>query len=343
MSLSPARICLFQKRQLTYRDFVQFISFINFLCLLILPTAVEAAELENTPVYGPGVFDVLEAVVKERSQLHGWLFEATSVEKDSSISRPAISRMFAAFHGDSDQFRFETEGKLPIGMASIGVNGNKAADLSKVQLHKSNSLIVRNRNCFVEWYGIGEGPGAADNATCHIEIRDREARPLYLGSLAFDPRSAGVIDFTSNERMQSLAAQLNRFAKNAVSVSLENPKADKLAIVYEYKQPFRRRLIINPEGGHTIETCETISLDESRNEAPLGRTTITANWEKHDDIWVPVVISAHRAANDGRLRWAKAKIEWKEINPESLDDELFDYKSYPHFWKSAQILDRRKR
>lgn len=325
-------------------------SIVPFNCLVfclaaiaILVNTTQAASIDESDVYGPGVVDVLNAVISARAQLESWVMKARCSENQMASEERETQQLDGVFDGKTGQFRFETRGNcrmsiMPSNSPDALRPDDREAARANVKQHNCVSLVVQNKEHMVEWYGLGEPKGGA---TCHIELRDLRTQPSYLASAAINPRSAGLIDVTAENRWESVESVFTRFALNASSVVLKE-NAGELRVVYEYPEKIRRVVQIDREHGFTIVRSALVILDEDQNEKAAPRIEARAKWELKDGICVPVIISWSRSNVDGAVANTNYRIKWESVNPETIDDKLFDYRTFNGFWPDLNVVERRK-
>ena len=311
---------------------------------------VYAQSLDDAPVYGPGVREVLNSVLTERARLHSWVFQAVLTKQDNRREDSVRSTVLSVYDSQGERLRFETDGETRTVLASSqelmreqSDSDRKSEFLARLKIHKCKSIIVKNRDYLLEWFGVGQ-PGGSGGATKHIQLQDKEETPLYLHSDAIDPQLAGVLDHGTPSLMTSLEACLRRFAEKAESVTLDSSSAPNLRVIYKHSVPHRRVLHIDADRGYIITKCDTFTVSEDGSELALPRTTSTADWRKNtvaDDVWTPTAISWTAVSSDSRVKQTSINIEWKEVNPASFDDKLFDYRTYDGYWEGLSFLDTR--
>ena len=300
--------------------------------LALLSSICHAESVDTSDIYGPGVTEALNAIIAARAELESWVLNGKCTVKYSDSDEICESAVYGAFDKSSNQFRFETKGSYRAAQLASGefqgAGSNEERLLlsaSRRRLHNSLSLIVKNRNFMLEWYGLGD-LNDPERTTCNLELRDLDSPPSRIASLAFNPSAAGLIDVLSSSPMDSVKEILEKYSHGASVVTLEKGAENGIKIVYTYGRKARRLLFVDPENAFTVTHSIKIGLDESGNQRDFPVTESGAKWESKNGVQIPTGVYWSRSTSVDTISRTEYKIAWASINPKTIDEITFDYK-----------------
>lgn len=318
------------------------------IALSAMSPEVLAEVVDTSDVYRSGALEAVNAIIASRSDLKRWVLHADCSRKHRKSEETETSSLFAAFDETTERFRFETRGEFRIGLGSAShaltesTAEHRANHRAQIANHPSLSLVVRNHDYMIEWFGIGTPvKEAGESATCHKELRDPGTLPKYTCSMAFNPRAAGLIDGTCRNMHASIETMLLGFSENAKSVTKAISPSGQIQIVYAYPKSVQRKIYVNPNQGFTVSRSVVSVLDEAQNEKDVPRYEAIADWKFDNGTWIPTQFSWIRFEADGSVAEAKFNISWDFVNPERIDDDVFDYRTFKDFWPGLNLVDRR--
>ena len=314
----------------------------------------QADDVPPTAVISDSVQKPLELMQTAHAELKSGVFHAVGYHVITHVDgRPPIqypSEVTCHFDYRIGCWRYETRETKVMGVNSLSdltpeimqQIKDKTFQPNNARPRQSIAIMARTPEYMVEWHAYGERE-EPDHATSHVEMRKSDARPDTFMLHPFSPLACGLFDAIGFEQGWDIADNLKYFASRADSVDSDVDEAGRVRIVYS-RDSTRCVILVDPEQGFSVIKTSLYDVDGAgvkSSDPNAGSKESNAVWTLQNDVRVPTKFSFSTSDGSGFTDGFTYDIEWKEVNPESIDPELFTYKSFQGVWEGFSVFDHR--
>lgn len=314
----------------------------------------QAEDAPPTAVISDSAQKTLEVLQTAHAELKSGVFKAvgyhsiTHTDGRTPIQFP--SQMTCHFDYRIGCWRYETR---EIRVISV----NSSADLTPevVQQIKDKTFQPNNRRprqavamyartpeYMVEWQSYGERE-EPDHATNHVEMRKPDARPDTAMLHPFSPLACGLFDANVFEQGWGMPEILKYYVSRAGSIDSDVDDSGRVRLIYS-QAGARRVIVIDPEQGFSVVSMSLYDLDaegQKWTDPKASNRESSAVWKIQNNVWVPTHLSISTYDGRGFTDAYTYDLNWEAVNPESIDPEMFTYKSFQGVWEGFKVFDHR--
>ena len=246
----------------------------------------------------------LAGLIAGRSKIKSGEFRGVewySVSQESPDESLATNELFCAFDLDKDQFRFERNGSR----SQLDGNTDESSDI------KFQSKYIRISDKSGQWLAIN-GLGAGKQLD-HLST----IKPFHCDVIGVCTTG----DLNGFPKLSKLA-RIYRDQKNCTS-RMEEDGRQLIVWRFGQKEEYERRLWLDPIRDYVPTRMEVWTVTrKSGTESLALLVTITTEWRRINDVWVPVKCVHLGNLYNSDVKSYELKISWVRVN-EVIPGEVF--------------------